>query len=135
MSNAPRVPSPLVLAAATAVLGALPAQAPNPQRVAFVAVGSVPAARALAFEQFFAQRFATVRRVGAEQIATADLADIDVVVLDWPQADGVSKWMGDRSLPVVAPLGERALWRTPTVLLGSAGLNLAVAWDVRGGAG
>ncbi len=37
--------------------------------------------------------------------------------------------------PTSAPLGNRADWTKPTVLLGSAGLKLAVAWKVKGGSG
>ena len=33
------------------------------------------------------------------------------------------------------PLGLRDEWEKPTVLLGSAGLNLAVAWKLKGGSG
>jgi hypothetical protein len=35
----------------------------------------------------------------------------------------------------VALRWDRAAWGKPTVLLGSAGLNLAVIWKVRGGSG
>jgi hypothetical protein len=57
----------------------------------------------------------------------------DVVVLDWPQGpwDQGPNWGAN----LVAPLGLRQKWAKPTVLLGSAGLNLAVAWQVRGGSG
>ena len=34
-----------------------------------------------------------------------------------------------------SPLGRRDEWEKPTVLLGSAGLNLAVAWKLKGGSG
>jgi hypothetical protein len=34
-----------------------------------------------------------------------------------------------------APLGTREDWKKPTVLLGSAGLNLAVSWKLKGGSG
>jgi hypothetical protein len=56
--------------------------------------------------------------------------DFDVVVLDWPQS-GTS----DQERQQESPLGKRAKWNKPTLLLGSAGLNLAVVWKVRGGSG
>jgi hypothetical protein len=56
----------------------------------------------------------------------------DVVVLDWQQGD----YQGGFPMPKPrSPLGERASWKTPAVLLGSAGHNLAAAWDIRGGSG
>ena len=36
---------------------------------------------------------------------------------------------------MTSPLGKREAWHKPTVLLGSAGLNLAVAWKLKGGSG
>jgi hypothetical protein len=57
-------------------------------------------------------------------------AAYDVVVLDWPQDSA-----NFRIPNFAAPLGKREDWGRPTVLLGSAGLNLAVAWQVRGGSG
>lgn len=57
--------------------------------------------------------------------------DFDVVLLDWPQS-GTST---EQEWKQPSPLGAREVWRKPTVLLGSAGLNLAVVWKVRGGSG
>jgi hypothetical protein len=54
----------------------------------------------------------------------------DVVVLDWPQSDRTEQERQKGS-----PLGSRSHWNKPTVLLGSAGLNLAIVWKVRGGSG
>ena len=54
----------------------------------------------------------------------------DVVVLDWPQSHQMrGAWLDG------SPLGKREDWHKPTVLLGSAGLNLAVAWKLYGGSG
>ncbi len=36
---------------------------------------------------------------------------------------------------LTSPLGRREDWEKPTVLLGSTGLNLAVAWKLKGGSG
>jgi len=58
----------------------------------------------------------------------AAAAGFDVVVLDWPQ--------GREDLQQIrSPLGSRETWTRPTVLLGSAGLHLAVAWKLQGGNG
>ena len=63
--------------------------------------------------------------------AACRLTRSDVVLLDWPQSETVrQEWEQGR-----APLSDRDKWQKPTVLLGSAGLNLAVVWKVRGGSG
>ena len=54
----------------------------------------------------------------------------DVILLDWPQGEETREMRLLRS-----PLGAREEWSRPTVLLGSAGLNLAVAWKLQGGSG
>lgn len=65
---------------------------------------------------------------GEFDLAAAD--SFDVVLLDWPQSGKISE-----KAKVMSPLGERSAWHTPTVLLGSAGLNLAVSWKLQGGSG
>src|SRR6185436_8371345 len=50
--------------------------------------------------------------------------------LDWPQSE-----LSREARIQGAPLGKREEWARPTVLLGSAGLNLAVAWKLKGGSG
>ncbi len=92
-----------------------------PQRVLYVGH------RAAEFAPFLRQHFATVETVPRENFQPAQAAKFDVVVLDWPQSGGLSF---EKS-----PIGERAAWTKPTVLLGSAGLNLAVNWKLKGGAG
>jgi hypothetical protein len=59
----------------------------------------------------------------------SDADGFDVVVLDWPQT-GMENFP-----PKTSPLGAREKWNKPTVLLGSAGLNLAVIWKLKGGIG
>ena len=56
-------------------------------------------------------------------------APYDVVLLDWPQ-EGMNDFP-----PKSSPLGARETWDKPTVLLGSAGLKLAVVWKLKGGTG
>lgn len=53
----------------------------------------------------------------------------DVVLFDWHQENTQEEWKKP------CPLGDRNAWNKPTVLLGSAGLNVAVVWQVRGGGG
>ena len=60
----------------------------------------------------------------------ADAEGFDVVLLDWPQGEETREMRKLRS-----PLGSREEWKKPTVLLGSAGLNLAVSWKLKGGVG
>src|SRR5262249_54054217 len=60
----------------------------------------------------------------------ADAAAFDVILLDWPQGEYARDMRR-----LTSPLGGRDQWEKPTVLLGSAGLNLAVAWKLKGGSG
>ncbi|MBM3832082.1 MAG: hypothetical protein FJ403_02170 [Verrucomicrobia bacterium] len=48
----------------------------------------------------------------------------DVVLLDWPQSGNTEQERKQGS-----PLGPRASWNKPTVLLGSAGFNMAIVED------
>lgn len=131
--------TPILAAAAGALLaGAAPAQtspAAHPLRVAFVGAADGP--RTQAFRTFLADRFAAVEVVDRTTCDPGALAAFDVVLLDWSQQDGVIAWMEDDAAKAAraCPLGARDTWSTPTVLLGSAGLNVACAWDVRGGSG
>jgi hypothetical protein len=59
----------------------------------------------------------------------AKAQSFDVVLFDWHQGNTQAEWKQP------CPLGERNVWNKPTVLLGSAGLNVAVVWEVRGGGG
>jgi hypothetical protein len=86
--------------------------------------------RANEFEPFLKQHFAGVKCVSREDFRPVQAKDFDVVLLDWPQVI-TTHFESYRH----CPLGERAEWNKPTVLLGSAGLNLAVAWKLKGGAG
>jgi hypothetical protein len=101
----------------------------NPQRLAFV--GDPAAQRTKAYVAFLQQRFAAVEVFARDHDDPGKLQEADVVLLDWPQSDAAR---AERSRHF-SPLGPRANWHTPTVLLGSAGLNLAGAWEVRGGFG
>jgi hypothetical protein len=75
------------------------------------------------------------RRVAAEERKGFDprqVAAVDVVVLDWSQSD---RPQDNRPGKPASPLGALAEWEKPTVLLGSAGLLLAEAWDINGAIG
>ncbi|HEY3853148.1 MAG TPA: hypothetical protein VGO67_02000 [Verrucomicrobiae bacterium] len=84
--------------------------------------------RANEFEPFLKKHFSKVQSVALNDFQPAMAADFDVVLLDWPQS--VRNLEAQR-----CPLGDRAAWHKPTVLLGSAGLNLAIKWKLKGGSG
>lgn len=86
--------------------------------------------RAPEFEPFLKSHFAEVRSVSRYEFKPSQANNFDVVLLDWPQS-GTTRgaWLDG------SPLGKREDWSKPTVLLGSAGLNLAVAWNLKGGSG
>lgn len=114
----------------------LPAQdrALNPPlHVAFV--GDLQGARGADFVKFLRGQFARVDAVERAGCAPEQLRGADVVVLDWPQDQGVLGWLQDKDAPRRLPLGELARWDRPTVLIGSAGLNLAAAWGLPGSHG
>jgi hypothetical protein len=82
------------------------------------------------FAPLLKEHFATVETVSLAAFRPSQADPFDVVLLDWPQSGNERGAWLDRS-----PLGLREDWRKPTVLLGSAGLNLAVKWKVHGGSG
>jgi hypothetical protein len=86
--------------------------------------------RAGQFVPLLKAHFTKVDSVVRDQFKPAQAEDFDVVLLDWPQSGGMrGAWLDG------SPLGKREDWKKPTVLLGSAGLNLAVAWKLHGGSG
>lgn len=86
--------------------------------------------RADEFTPLLKEYFAKVDAVARDQFQLKQADGYDVVVLDWPQSHAMrGAWMDG------SPLGKREDWKKPTVLLGSAGLNLAVAWKLHGGSG
>jgi hypothetical protein len=88
---------------------------------------STRAKQVTAFLQKNLGRVEAIPRQGFKQ-PRAD--GFDVVVLDWPQSEKTEQERQQGS-----PLGARSTWNKPTVLLGSAGLNMAIVWKVRGGSG
>jgi hypothetical protein len=101
-----------------------------PQRVIYVGH------REGEYVPFLKEHFTKVESVSREKFQPSQAKDFDVVVLDWPQymreqpgGGRINAW--DEQ----APLGKREEWSKSTVLLGSAGLNLAVSWKLKGGSG
>ncbi len=82
-------------------------------------------ARQAALRTFLDERFGEVRFAEHGTVTSGALTGIEVVVLDWHQGEEFDE----------SPLGPREQWTTPTVLLGSAGLRLAMKWEVLGGSG
>jgi hypothetical protein len=87
--------------------------------------------RAKEFESFLQKNLGQVVLASRTNFRPAEAQQADVVLLDWPQSQHTQEdWKRGW-----CPLGDRGQWHKPTVLLGSAGLNLAVVWKLRGGAG
>lgn len=110
-----------------ASLFSVPGQAKNLEDLSVLYVG---AERTQDFLPFLRRNLSKVDTAARSSFKPADAAPYDVVLLDWPQGVETREMRKLRS-----PLGERTNWTKPTVLLGSAGLNLAVAWQVKGGSG
>jgi hypothetical protein len=86
--------------------------------------------RAADFVNFMSDKVAQFEAKSRADFRPADAAPFDVVMFDWPQSQETRDM---RKLS--SPLGVRESWTKPTILLGSAGLNLAVSWKLRGGSG
>jgi hypothetical protein len=109
-------------------------------------IGDPGTPRAKEFMQFLEGHFTRAQAVSRESFNPSRAAGWDVVLLEWPQgktgitfdpASGappnLEQIMEKRMGPCL--LGPRESWSNPTVLLGSAGLNLAMAWKIGGGSG
>jgi hypothetical protein len=86
--------------------------------------------RTTEFVAFLKHNVAEVQSRDRHGFNPADAAPFDVVLLDWPQGEETREMR-----KLTSPLGARDAWNRPTVLLGSAGLNLAVSWKLKGGTG
>ena len=116
---------------ATALLGvACATGAADLEKLKVLYIGDPDTPRAGHFTGFIGKNVGQVEAASRKDFKPADADAFDVVLLDWPQSNEAREDRKGRS-----PLGERAAWSRPTVLLGSAGLNLAVVWKVRGGSG
>lgn len=82
------------------------------------------------YVSFLKGKVARIEEESRESFKPGDEARFDVVLFDWPQSNATREMRKLKS-----PLGTRDAWNKPTVLLGSAGLNLAVCWKLKGGSG
>ena len=94
-------------------------------------IGETGNMRATHFQGFLKHNVGRIDVASRDDFKPSDANDFDVVLLDWGQSDSAR----DDRKSGRSPLGDRDGWEKPTVLLGSAGLNLAVVWKVRGGSG
>src|SRR5262249_51368998 len=92
-------------------------------RVLYVGAPSSP--RGQAYAKFLSAHFRHAEATKRDGFDPAQAKAFDVVLLDWSQEERNAK----------APLGPKDAWAKPTVLLGSAGLLLAQAWEVHGAIG
>lgn len=107
--------------------GPVSASPPNfPRRLLFVGNPNTP--RTKSFVDLLKKHFVEVRVAKREGFDPSLANDADVVLLDWSQ--GEAKFPNDPS-----PFGDRKSWKKPTVFLGSAGLLVAVQWQIIGGSG
>jgi len=114
----------LLLASTGTLSAAEPVAGVQPLRVLYIGE------RAGEFTPLLSAHFAKVDSVTRAQFQPRLADAFDVVLLDWPQSHNMrGAWLDG------SPLGKREDWHKPTVLLGSAGLNLAVAWKLYGGSG
>jgi hypothetical protein len=90
-------------------------------------VGKVSSPRGKAYAEFLHKRFRRIETVERKGFDPRRAERFDVVILDWSQRDRPQKPM--------SPLGPKEAWHKPTVLLGSAGLMLAEAWEIHGAIG
>ena len=93
-------------------------------------VGNATSARAADFKAFLNTNVARVEVANRAGFDPSKASQFDVVLLEWSQSDSRGEFP-----PKKSPLGERNAWTKPTVLLGSAGLHMAIVWDVHGGFG
>jgi hypothetical protein len=118
----------LLIIAAFAAL--IPCQRLAAKELSELTVLYIGAERTAEYVSFLKHNVARVESKDRHVFRPADAEAFDVVLLDWPQNEETRDMSKLRS-----PLGERAQWHKPTVLLGSAGLNLAVSWKLKGGVG
>ena len=117
----------LIFAVLTFSESRLQSAEPLPLNVLYLARNEAPD-RTSAFEAFLSERFQHCTVEFRDQFSTDLLEGVDVVLFDWSQRERTGT--DDDS-----PLGSLEEWSTPIVLLGSAGLHMAKAWQVIGDAG
>ena len=106
------------------------ANAADLKKLSVLYIADGDAARTDAFKKFLETHVSKYQVTTREGFNPAKAQPFDVVLLDWHQGGNTqAEWKRP------CPLGDREKWTKPTVLLGSAGLNVAVVWQVRGGGG
>jgi hypothetical protein len=118
------------LISASALLAATTISSAWSKELSQLKVLYVGAERTPEFVAFLKYNVAQVESRPRRQFNPSDAVPFDVVLLDWPQGPETQEMAKLQS-----PIGPRAGWTKPTVLLGSAGLNLAVVWKLKGGTG
>jgi hypothetical protein len=93
--------------------------------------GGNAGARTRDYVEFLKSEFTSVRAADRDHFDRKLVGDADVVLLDWSQAEVDL----DHFATLASPIGPRDEWKSPTVLLGSAGLLLGVPWQLKGGFG
>src|SRR5262249_55253273 len=115
---------------AALVLGIVAGETARAGELGELKVLYVGSERASDYLSFLRGKVALVEAKSRNDFRPSDAERFDVVLLDWPQGEETREMRTIRS-----PLGSREQWAKPTVLLGSAGLNLAVSWKMKGGSG
>src|SRR5262245_7275427 len=87
-------------------------------------VGNSSTPRGRAYADYLGKHFGKVEAAERRGFDPKRARSFDVVVLDWSQQERPEK--------PTSPLGPKDAWGKPTVLLGSAGLLLAEAWEIVG---
>ncbi|MBI3819375.1 MAG: hypothetical protein HY286_11830 [Planctomycetes bacterium] len=103
-----------------------------PQRILYIGDSGSP--RAKAFNEFLGETFSKVAVEDRANYKSGDADAFDVVLLDWPQTP-MTPGAENSFPPKISPIGNRANWNKPMVLLGSAGLMLSCVWGLKAGAG
>lgn len=117
----------LLAAVLLGLLSTLPIHAKELAELKVLYVGSE---RASDYVEFLTGKVNRIEAKSRADFKVGDATPFDVVLLDWPQSEETREMR-----KLTSPLGARDQWNKPTVLLGSAGLNLAVAWKLKGGSG
>ena len=123
-------PGPILAAVIGLMFSLTASQGAELSKLKVLYVGTPGTERARQVVAFLQDKVAHVEAASRRGFDPREAAAFDVVMLDWPQEGRQEQYWKEP-----APLGDRQSWSKPTVLLGSAGLNLAVVWQVRGGAG
>jgi hypothetical protein len=122
----------LLSAAGVALVAAVLCSAAELSDLKVLYVGNIRVPRAAQFQAFLNTNVARVELAERVGFDPARARGFDVVLLEWPQSE--SQGEGEFP-PKKSPLGPLAEWSTPIILLGSAGLHVAILWDVKGGFG